>query len=84
MEVLDALHENGFRRWPEDGFILQILYQVKAVGVYFRLPDAGQFRLAIRRSGRRSRQVRFTVGGPGNPRRRKVEPLSAQRNGEKQ
>src|SRR5436190_23881046 len=28
-EIFDALHENGFRRRPEDGFILQILYDVE-------------------------------------------------------
>src|SRR5262249_60839422 len=81
-EVLHALREGGFRRGPEDAFVFQILDEVKTVGIYFGLPQTGQIGLPIGRPLSRSRQVRFTVGGPRNPRRPKVEPLSAQRNRE--
>ena len=81
-EIRDTLLEDGFRRRSEDGFVLRILYQVETVRVCFGPPQAGQIGLAIGCSGHRSCQVRFTVGGPRNTRRAKVEPLSAQCNWE--
>src|SRR5207247_9800057 len=42
-------------------------------------PDAGQVRLAIRSLRHRSREVRFSVGRPRNPRCGVMQPLRGER-----
>src|SRR5689334_2118491 len=75
-EVCDAFQEDRFRPWPKDGFILEVLYEVKTVRVCFGLPQAGEVRFAVECSRCGSSQVRFTIGRPRNPRRPPFEPLS--------